>query len=191
MAFDAAGSRKVVVFTGDGVIALDMRNGELYWRYPKVSNRTANIATPIIHNGHVFVSSDYGPGGALLKLNGGSEVYFNREMKNHYSSSVLVNGYLYGFNSSILTAMNFMTGEVAWRDRSVGKGSVTYADGRIYALGENGTVGLIEPSPQGYKEKSRFEINRGAYPTWTPPVIANGRMYLREQDNLYCYNIKR
>ena len=88
-------------------------------------------------------------------------------------------------------AMNFMTGEVAWRDRSVGKGSVTYADGRIYALGENGTVGLIEPSPEGYKEKSRFEINRGAYPTWTPPVIANGRLYLREQDNLYCYNIKR
>jgi outer membrane protein assembly factor BamB len=191
MAFDAGGSRKVAVFTAEGVMALDMRNGELYWRYPRVSNRTANIATPLIHNGHVFVSSDYGTGGALLKLNGGSEVYFSREMKNHYSSSVLVNGYLYGFSSAILTAMNFMTGEVAWRDRSVGKGSVAYADGRLYALGENGTVGLIEPTPAGYREKSRFEINRGAYPTWTPPVIANGRLYLREQDNLYCYNIKR
>jgi outer membrane protein assembly factor BamB len=191
MAFDAGGSRKVVVFTGEGVIALDMRNGELYWRYSKVSNRTANIATPIIHNGHVFVSSDYGTGCALLKLDGGAEVYFNRDMRNHYTSSVLVKDHLYGFSSTILTAMNIMTGAVAWRDRSVGKGNVTYADGRLYALGENGTVGLIDPTPAGYKEISRFEIHRGAYPTWTPPVIANGRLYLREQDNLYCYNVKR
>lgn len=191
MAYDAGGKRNVVVFTAVAVIALDMKLGELQWRYANVSNRTANIATPVIHDGHVFVSSDYGTGGALLKLGPGSEVYFSREMKNHYSSSVLVNGYLYGFSSSILTAMNFMTGQVAWRDRSVGKGSVAYADRHLYALGENGTVGLIEPNPAGYKEKSRFEINRGAYPTWTPPVIANGRLYLREQDNLYCYNIKR
>ena len=191
MAYDAGGKRNVVVFTAVAVIALDMKMGGLQWRYANVSNRTANIATPVIHDGHVFVSSDYGTGGALLKLGPGSEVYFSREMKNHYSSSVLVNGYLYGFSSSILTAMNFMTGQVAWRDRSVGKGSVAYADRHLYALGENGTVGLIEPNPAGYKEKSRFEINRGAYPTWTPPVIANGRLYLREQDNLYCYNIKR
>ena len=113
----------------------------MQWRYANVSNRTANIATPVIHDGHVFVSSDYGTGGALLKLGPGSEVYFSREMKNHYSSSVLVNGYLYGFSSSILTAMNFMTGQVAWRDRSVGKGSVAYADRHLYALGENGTLG--------------------------------------------------
>lgn len=197
IAFDAGGSRKVVVFTADGVIALDMRNGELYWRYSKVANRTANIATPIVNNGHVFVSSDYGTGCALLKLapSGGSpagaEVYFNREMRNHYSSSVLVDGHVYGFSGAVLTAMNFMTGQVAWRDRSVGKGSVAYADRHLYALGENGTVGLIEATPAGYKEQSRFEIPRGAYPTWTPPVIANGRLYLREQDNLYCYNIKR
>jgi outer membrane protein assembly factor BamB len=191
MPYDAGGKRNVVVFTSDAVIALDMKTGEQQWRYSNVTNRTANIATPIISNAHIFVSSDYGTGGGLLKLPEGKEVWFSREMKNHYSSSVLLDGYLYGFSSSILTAMNFMTGEVAWRDRSVGKGSVAYADRRLYALGENGTVGLIDPTPAGYKEVSRFEINRGAFPTWTPPVIANGKMYLREQDNLYCYNIKR
>ena len=111
-------------------------------------------------------------------------------MKNHYSSSVLVGDYLYGFSSSILTAMKFQTGQVAWRARSVGKGSVTYADGKLYLFGENGTVGLAEATPSAYKEISRFQIQPGEYPTWTPPVISDGKMYLREQDNLYCYDIK-
>ena len=197
IAFDAGGSRKVVVFTAHGAIALDMKNGDFQWRYDKVANRTANIATPIVHDGYVFLSSDYGTGCALLKLTPGaksvnaSEVYFNRDMRNHYTTSVLVDGYLYGFSSGILTGMKFLTGEVAWRDRSVGKGNVTFAEGNLYAYGEDGAVGLIEATPQAYKEKSRFEIRKGSYPTWTPPVIANGKLYLRDQDNLYCYNIKR
>ena len=196
IAFDVGGWRQIAVFTGEAVVGLNVNNGELLWRYDKVSNRTANIATPIFHQGHLFVSSDYGTGCALLKLTregGGvkaTEVYFSREMKNHYSSSVLVGEHLYGFSSAILTAMKFMTGEVAWRDRSVGKGSVAYADGHLYTLGENGTMALVEATPAGYKEKSRFTIARGEFPTWTPPVIANGRLYLREQDNLYCYDVK-
>ena len=197
IAFDAGGSRKVVVFTAHGAIALDMKNGDFQWRYDKVANHTANITTPIVHDGYVFLSSDYGTGCALLKLTPGaksvnaSEVYFNRDMRNHYTTSVLVDGYLYGFSSGILTGMKFLTGEVAWRDRSVGKGNVTFAEGNLYAYGEDGAVGLIEATPQAYKEKSRFEIRKGSYPTWTPPVIANGKLYLRDQDNLYCYNIKR
>jgi outer membrane protein assembly factor BamB len=190
--FDHNGRRQYAVFTGDGAMGLDARNGELLWRYDKVSNRTANIATPIFHDGHVFLSSDYGTGAALLKLGGpgASEVYFSREMKNHYSTSVLVGEYLYGFSSQILTAMKFRTGEVAWRDRSVGKGSVTYADGMLYTLSENGVMGLVEATPSAYKEISRFEIPRGEFPTWTPPIIASGRMYLREQDHLYSYDVK-
>ncbi|MGH9656961.1 MAG: PQQ-binding-like beta-propeller repeat protein, partial [Bryobacteraceae bacterium] len=193
---DVSGLRHYIVFTGEAAIGLAASNGELLWRYDKVSNRTANIATPIFHNGHVFVSSDYGTGCALLKLtrDGGSikatEVYFSREMRNHYSSSVLVGEHLYGFSSQVLTAMKFSTGEVAWRDRSVGKGSVTYADGLLYALSENGVMGLVEATPAGYKEISRFTIARGEFPTWTPPVLAAGRMFLREQDNLYCYDVR-
>ena len=147
----------------------------------------------LIHDGEVFLSSDYGTGCALLRVsaNGASEVYFNRDMRNHYSTSVLVGDYLYGFSSSILTAMKFQTGEVAWRDRSVGKGSLIYADRHLYCLGEEGVVGLVEATPDGYREKSRFEIPKGGFPTWSPPVIANGKLYLREQDSLYCYNVKR
>ena len=171
IAFDAGGSRKVVVFTAHGAIALDMKNGDFQWRYDKVANRTANIATPIVHDGYVFLSSDYGTGCALLKLTAStkavnaSEVYFNRDMRNHYTTSVLVGDYLYGFSSGILTAMKFLTGEVVWRDRSVGKGNVIYAEGNLYAFGEDGVVGLIRAAPQSYQEKSRFEIRKGSYPT--------------------------
>src|SRR6185503_20655980 len=98
---------------GEGAVALDMRTGALQWRYNRVSNRTANIATPIIHDGHVFLSSDYGTGAALLKMTPenssvrATQVYFTGEMKNQYSTSVLVGEHLYGYSSSILTAMKF------------------------------------------------------------------------------------
>ena len=97
----------------------------------------------------------------------------------------------YGFSNAILTAMNVQTVRVERRDRSVGKGSVIYADGKLYLLSEDGVVGLAEATSAGYREKSRFEIPRGAFPTWTPLVISAGRLYLREQDNLYCFDIRR
>lgn len=196
VAFDLGGIHQMAILTGEAAVGLNLKNGEPLWRYDKVSNRTANIATPIYRDGAIFVSTAYGTGCALLRLTpegGGvkaSEVYFSREMMNHYSTSVLVGDYLYGYSNAILTAMKFATGEVAWKDRGVGKGSVTYAEGKLYALGEDGVVGLIEATPAGYKEISRFEISRGQYPTWTPIVISGGRMYLREQDRLYCYDIK-
>ena len=87
--------------------------------------------------------------------------------------------------------MLFRSGAVIWRDRSVGKGSLTLASGNLYLLSEDGVVGLAEATPDGYKEKSRFMIPRGQYNTWAPPVISDGRMYLREQDNLYCYDVKK
>ena len=194
MIYDGGGARRVVVFTADAAMGLDVASGKLQWRYERVANGTANIATPVVRGGEIFLSSDYGTGCVLLKAGADSdaaEVYFNRNMQNHYSTSVLVGDYLYGFSSSILTAMKFETGEVAWRNRSVGKGSLIYADGHLYVLGEDGIVGLVEPSPEGYREISRFEISKGSYPTWSQPVIANGRLYLRDQDNLFCYNVKK
>ncbi len=193
MIYDAGGARRVVVLTANSAMGLDLASGSLQWRYERVANGVANIATPIVHGGEIFLSSNYGTGCVLLKAAGGdaAEVYFSKNMQNHYSTSVLVGDYLYGFSASILTAMKFETGEVAWRDRSVGKGSLIYADRHLYALGEDGIVGLIEATPAGYREISRFEISKGGYPTWSQPVIANGRLYLRDQDNLFCYNIKK
>jgi hypothetical protein len=86
--------------------------------------------------------------------------------------------------------MHFETGKVAWQDRAVGKGQVVYADGKLYLLSENGAVGLAEASPEGYKEISTFSIGKREYPTWTLPVIANGKLYLRDQGLVWCYNIR-
>lgn len=193
IAVDTGKTHQIIVFTGSGVMGLFGKTGELLWRYDKVSNRTANIATPIYSNGYLFVSSAYGTGCALLKFEEdgkAKEVFFSKDMKNHYSSSVLVGKYLYGYNDAILTAMKFENGEVAWRSREVKKGSVAYADGMLYVLGEDGTVALAEATPEAYKEVSRFDIRKGSLPTWTPPVISNGRLYLRDQDNLVSYDVK-
>ena len=194
VALDIGGTHALALLTAEAAIGLDAKDGALLWRYPRVDNRTANIATPIAHAGYVFFSTDYGTGCVLLKPTPdgkAAEVYFNRDMRNHYTTSVLVGDYLYGFSSEILTAMEFKTGKVAWKDRSVGKGNCIYADQHLYCLGEDGAAGLIEATPAAYKEISRFEIPRGAFNTWTSPAIANGQLYLREQSNLYCYNIKR
>jgi outer membrane protein assembly factor BamB len=189
---DVNGTKEVIVLSGQSAFGVQEGTGELLWRYGKVSNNVANIATPIYHDGEVFLSSAYDTGCALLKLNpkGMQEVYFNRDMMNHYSSSVLVDGVLYGYSNALLSAMDFQTGKQLWRNRSVGKGSVTYAEKHLYALGEDGTVGLIEASPAGYKEVSRFDYQKGSLPSWSPLVISDGRMYLRDQDNLTSYDIK-
>jgi outer membrane protein assembly factor BamB len=191
---DIGGTHALALLTAEAAIGLDAKDGAPLWRYPRVANKTANIATPIAHDGYVFYSSDYGTGCVLLKPTPDgktAEVYFNRDMRNHYTTSVLVGDYLYGFSSEILTAMEFKTGKVAWRDRSVGKGNCIYAEQHLYCMGEDGAVGLIEATPAAYKEISRFEIPRGSFNTWTAPAIANGQFYLREQSNLYAYNIKK
>ena len=184
--------REVLALSGESAFGVQENTGEVLWHYNKVANRTANIATPIYHNGELFLSTAYGTGCALLKLDEkkASEVYFNRDMMNHYSSSVLVGNTLYGYSNAILMAMDFATGKVLWRDRSVGKGSVIFADQRIYALGEDGVMGLVEANPGAYKEISRFTFPKGGLPTWSPPVISDAKLYLRDQDNLYCFDIK-
>lgn len=185
------GVRQYILLTGTGGIGLLAKNGELLWRYNAVANGTANIATPIFHDNHVFLSSDYGTGCVLLKLtaNGAEEIYFNRDMRNHYNSSVLLDGTLYGYSSRILTAMNFKTGEVFWKDRSVGKGQVIFADGKLYLYSENGILGMVQATPEGYRELARHEIGRGEYNTWALPVIADGKLIVRDQDVARAFDI--
>jgi outer membrane protein assembly factor BamB len=178
---------------GVGVRASD---GKLMWRYARVANRTANITSPVYHDNKVFYTSDYGTGGALLGLTAqdgevsARELYFTRDMQNHHGGVVLVNGYLYGFDSSILTCLEFETGKTMWQHRSVGKGSLTYADGHLYLLSENNVVGLAEASPEGYREKGRFEIADEGLPSWAHPVVSGGTLYIRNQETLTAYDIR-
>jgi len=188
------GGTQVVFFTAQRALGLDVNDGTLLWEYGRAANGTANVATPIARGNRVFISSGYGTGGGLVEIkadNKAQELYFTRDMRNHHSSSVLVGDYLYGFSESILTAMKFDTGEIAWRDRSVGKGSLVYADGNLYCYSENGVVGLVEATPTGYHEKGRFRIQQGELPTWTHPVVAGGRLYLRDQDTIYAFDVKQ
>jgi outer membrane protein assembly factor BamB len=188
---------QVVFFTGQRALAVDPRDGRLLWSYNKVSNNTANIATPIVRGTRVFLSSDYGTGAALLEVRAAgniasaSEVYFTREMRNHHASSVVVGNTIYGFSSSILTALNFDTGQMVWRNRSVGKGSLIYADGRLYLYGEDGTIGLADAAPDAYRERGRFSIATSTNnPAWSHPIITNGKLIIRDQDNVYAYAVK-
>ncbi|MEK6406190.1 MAG: PQQ-binding-like beta-propeller repeat protein [Acidobacteriota bacterium] len=196
VAADIGGVRTIVGFTGRAGVGVRASDGKLMWRYEPVSNRTANIATPIVHDNKVFYTSDYGTGCALLglKAQGGEvkaeEIYFSREMMNHHGGVVLLNGYLYGFNNAILTCIEFATGKMVWRDRSVGKGTLTYADGLLYLLSENNVVGLAEASSTGYVEKGRFQIADQGWPSWAHPVVCGGRFYIRNQGTLACYDIK-
>jgi outer membrane protein assembly factor BamB len=210
LAFDFGGLHIYTVLMNSAAIGVDAKDGSLLWRYEKAADRPGiNVATPVYADGYVFYSSDYDNGCALLKLTaaGGkvtaTEVYFNRDMQNHYTTSIKVGDYLYGFSGNqpgILVAMDFKTGKVAWKDRSVDKGNCIFAESLLYCQGESGKIALIDPSPAGYKEISRFQfqppVANGPFwaPTghmWTLPVIANGRLYLRDQDNLYVYDIKR
>ncbi len=196
IAADIGNVRTIVGFTGRAGVGVRASDGKLMWRYERVSNRTANIATPIVYDNKVFYTSDYDTGCALLglKAEGGEvkaqEIYFSREMMNHHGGVVLLNGYLYGFNNAILSCLEFATGKTIWRDRSVGKGTLTYADGLLYLLGENNVVGLADASPAGYKERGRFQIADQGWPSWAHPVVCGGRFYIRNQGTLACYDIK-
>jgi outer membrane protein assembly factor BamB len=188
------GGTQVVFFTAQRAVGLDVNDGRLLWEYAKPSNNVANVATPIARANRVFISSDYGTGGGVVEIKPdgkAQEIYFTKDMRNHHSSSILVGDHLYGFSSAVLTAMKFDTGEIAWRDRSVGKGSLVFADGHLYAFSEGGVVGLIEATPEGYREKGRFKIQQDSLPTWAHPVVAGGRLYLRDQDTIYAYDVKQ
>jgi outer membrane protein assembly factor BamB len=194
---DVQGVRTIMTLTGEAGIGVRAVDGKLMWRHQAVANGTANVATPIFFDNKVFYTSAYGTGAALFGLTAqegeikAQQIYFTREMQNHHGGVVLVDGYLYGFNNSILSCLKFSTGETMWRNRSVGKGSVTYADGHLYVLGEDNVVGLIEAASGAYRETGRFKIADKGLPSWAHPVVAGGRLYLRNQDTLAAYDIRQ
>jgi outer membrane protein assembly factor BamB len=200
IAADVDGQREYIQFLGGCVAGVSAKDGKFLWEYDKPACRNQiNCASPIYHDHMVFAASAYQNGGGLCKLetkNGevtATEVYFTLDMQNHHGGVLLIGDYLYGFDDHNrgLTCLELKTGKVMWTNPSVGKGSVTYADGMLITRSEHGPVGLVEASPKEYVEKSRFDQpDRSSAPSWPYPVVANGHLYLRDQDIMLCYDIR-
>lgn len=196
MVAEIAGVKQIVQFASRDVFGVQLDGGRLLWTYSKANNGTANVATPIIHQDHVFASSGYGTGGGLVKISNNSgnvtaeEVYFDKKLANHHGGVLLIGEHLYGFGNGGLICQHCLTGEIAWQARSVGKGSLVSADGLLFLLGENFEVALAEASSGGYREKGRFKIDQFNKPSWAHPVVAGGRLFIRNAHRLTAYDIR-
>jgi outer membrane protein assembly factor BamB len=188
--------RTILNFTSQSAIGVRANDGKLMWRHNSPANGTANCTTPVFADNKAFFTSAYGTGAALLGLTAQSgevkaqELYFTKDMMNHHGGVVLVNGYLYGFSNNVLTCLEFATGKRMWQNRSVGKGSLTYADGMLFLLGEENQVGLAEATPSAYVEKGRFSIADPGRPSWAHPGVIGGKLYIRNQSSLTVYDVK-
>jgi outer membrane protein assembly factor BamB len=195
---EVGGLRQYVQFTNSGTVGLRADSGDFLWRDDSASNGTANCSSPLVAGDFVFTSSNYGTGGSLVKLVANpsgvkaERVYHTQRMSVHHGDMVIVNGLVFGASDpGILTCLDLATGKVKWASRAAGKGSITYADGRLYLRTEQGTMILVEATGDVYHELGRFEQpNRAASSAWAHPVVAAGRLFLRDQDLLVCYDLK-
>ena len=198
------GRKQYVQFLSKGIVGVDANTGQFLWRYAEVAKGMAQMVTPVARDGYVYGAAN-SIGGGLVRLKpeqGGvaaDKVYFARGLPNSIGGSVLVGDYLYGTGEEGLVAIEFITGKVKWQAESIGSGSVAYADGLLFLHGQNGDVALAEASPEAYREKGRFtppaapkRKKLGPFPekAWTYPVIANGRLYIRDIGTLWAYDIK-
>jgi hypothetical protein len=203
IAIDFDGQRQYVQLTATALIGVAASDGKFLWRYDRPANGMGiTCSTPIFQDGLVFAASAYGAGGGAVKLSkdasGGvkaEEVYSTRNMQNHHGGMIVVDGCLYGANGGneggFLACLDFQSGELLWRDREAPKGSLALADGRLYLRTEEGTLLLIEPNRERLVERGRFDQpDRSRSPAWTHPVIANGKLYVRDQGRLFCYDVK-
>jgi outer membrane protein assembly factor BamB len=188
--------RMYVQFVQGGVVGVGAKTGACLWRYDQTRAEAANMMTPVFHSGAVFTSLD-GKGSGLTRLvanKGGvtaAEVYFTKGLGTSIGGVVRVGDCVYGAGREGLTCLEWATGQVKWKDKSVDTASLCYADGHLYVRDPNGTVALVEANPAGYKERGRFEQpDRSGEPTWPHPVVSNGRLYLRDGSVLLCYDVK-
>lgn len=190
-----AGQSQVVFLSAEGLVAVTPDKGETLWRYPWHTDFDANTTTPLVVGDFVYVSTGYGKGCGMVKVENkdgkwsANLVYQNRNMRSHFTTCVRHQDHLYGFNDSTLTCMELRTGKVAWTQRGFDKGSLTMADGHLFVLGEYGNMAVAEATPAGYREKGQFRFSSKR--CWTMPVIANGRLFLRDQERLACFDIKK
>jgi outer membrane protein assembly factor BamB len=200
------GRKQYVQFLEKGIVGVDAKTGELLWRYKEVVKGPAQAFTPVARDGYVYGGA-FGFGGGLVRLkpDGGGvaaeQVYFERGLPNGFGGAVLVGDYLYGTGiaKQPMVALEFTTGKVKWKAESFGMSSVAYADRHLYIHNENGDFVLVEATPESYREKGRFtppnppkkkQAGQLAEKAFAYPVIANGRLYIRDLETLWAYDIK-
>lgn len=203
---NAAGVKQYVQLLGRGLVGVRASDGKLLWSYNRVANSVANIATPIVRANFVFASTGYQTGSVLLDLQKDGdgvkarEIYFleAKVLQNHHGGLVLVGNYVYGGHGQgkgFPICVELTTGKVAWggdiRNAGTGSAAVVYADGNLVFRYQNGAVVLIEASPEGYKEHGSFAIPGVKDPSWSHPVVLDGVLYLREQDTLFAYDVRK
>jgi outer membrane protein assembly factor BamB len=197
---DVGQIRHYLVFLGDGLVGVAARDGKFLWRYDKISNGTANTYSPIVQNDLIFCASGYGRGIALLKLRpqkgscGVEEVYYYKKaLPPWHESTVLFENHVYLGTGGAIACLELMTGKQVWnkRDATGGNVAVVCAEGHLYLRSPAGLVALVEATPKEYRLKGAFRIpGAAAKPGSTAPVIAGGRLYLRDDDVLFCYDVK-
>ena len=199
---EVGGIRQYVQFVGRGVIGVAAADGRFLWGYNDLS-KGIHIPTPVVRDNLVFVANGYNAGSALLRLEpdgeGGidvQEVYFLRgnRFQNHHGGMVLVGDHIFaghGSNNGLPTCLELETGRIIWKRRGPGVGSaaVLYADDHLYFRYQNGLVALIEANPERYRLKGTFQLPGTGGDSWAHPVVANGWLYLREQDHLWVYDV--
>jgi len=196
---EIGGVKQYLILTQKSTAGIGAADGKVLWRTDR-PGKTAVIPTPIFKDDYVFVASGYGVGCNLFKItmDGGAfkadEVYAGKQIMNHHGGVILVGDHLYELDDNqSMKCVEFKTGKVVWEEKSVGKGSIAYADGHFVVRSEKGpgTIALVEASPAGYKEHGRFDQpERSKKNSWPHPVIIGGKLYLRDQDVLLCYDVK-
>jgi outer membrane protein assembly factor BamB len=203
---DIGGVRQYVQLLSQGGASFAAEDGRLLWRYGDRGNRfadnTANIPTPIVRGDRVFFSAGYGRGGGMVQVTKeGSdfnveELWFERKLNNKHGGVIWVGDYLYGDSDDegIPWCADARDGDVVWASRSEADGSgsaaVTYADGHLYWRFQNGVVALVPANPEEYREASSFKLPSSGKPSWPHPVVVDGRLYLRDQETLWCYDVR-
>ena len=197
---EAAGIKQYVQFLQNGLASVDAKTGKFLWRYDKTAHGSpAVILTPLADTDTIY-SGAYRAGGGLIKPTSADgavkieELYFSPKLPIGVGGVVKVGDYLFGSTSQALLCVAFRTGEIKWEERALAPASLLYADGRLYLHGENGDVALLDPAPDAYHEKGRFtppeQPDRGRAKAWAYPVVANGRLYIRDAGSLWCYDIQ-
>jgi outer membrane protein assembly factor BamB len=204
---NAGGVKQYVQLLASGVVGVDAKDGKLLWKYGKLGGNTANCPSPIALGDQVFATAGYGKGGALLTLSAADgkvtekEDYYKTELKNKHGGAVQVGDYIYGgvddSGSGAMWCVEWKTGNIAkdWMKdprAKPGKGSValTFADGNLYCQYNNGYVALVPATPDGYQEKGSFKIPGSSDWSWSHPVVLGGRLYVRDHDTLWVYDVK-